>query len=363
MNKLNFIEYLIDQNVLLNVYNSDLKNPLILSVENNAIDCLDYIVKYYKDYIDHKDKNGNSALIIACYFGYKECVEILLSNGANPNIQNNVGSTSAHLTSNIDILRLLIQYGCDITLLDNYNRSIVFSNCLNGNSEIVDYLLDLHISFLYEKDVYKNTLFHAACFNNSYNTVEVLLKYSNDFSCINESLCSPIDVLPRNLSDKIRDLLLSYKNNNNVGLTKINSHPKLLTKNYEKLASLYKLEKPYCYSTFILQPELIGLCLFCNKNKSDIVFFPCEHCCICSVYLLLLYKKCKEKYKFGPEFELNRCCCIFINIIVCSEIISKVNNVNDNNDFTYSDNNKRLDNKFKEAFRLSARELNKIKKK
>ena len=66
--------------------------------------------------INIKDKYGNTALIIASYYGYKKCVKTLLYAKADPNIRNNKDISALDLAMEkgyTDIVKLLRRFGAE----------------------------------------------------------------------------------------------------------------------------------------------------------------------------------------------------------------------------------------------------------
>ena len=74
-----------------------------------------------KNLIETKDKENNTALILASKFGYIEVVKILIENGANINAKNNDNSTALIEASSFyyETVKILIENGADINSKDN----------------------------------------------------------------------------------------------------------------------------------------------------------------------------------------------------------------------------------------------------
>lgn len=103
---LDYVEKMIRSNNI-NIKNKKGDSLLHMSVKNDYIDIV-YILLYEGIFVNILDINGNTALH---FVKSKECTELLLSNGVNPNIQNSKGDTPLHtITKNLDLLNTPIRY-------------------------------------------------------------------------------------------------------------------------------------------------------------------------------------------------------------------------------------------------------------
>lgn len=81
-------------------------------------------------------------------------------------------------------------------------------------------------------------------------------------------------------------------------------------KDYENMARLYRIERPYS------DPSFPALCLLCHKNYAQDVFFPCEHHCVC--------RQCIHKEHICEESMLTRVPDAYINCSLCAAIIKRI---------------------------------------
>lgn len=99
------------------------------------------------------------------------------------NARDSSGSTSLHesiKSKNLEITKLLIKLGADITIVDDVKQNILHIAAAVGNIDTVQYVLECNLI-----DVQSEALFHitplvAAKRNAQYDIVELLLKYSSD---------------------------------------------------------------------------------------------------------------------------------------------------------------------------------------
>ena len=94
--------------------------------------------------MNSQDVGGWSALHEAAYAGREDFIELLLSSGANVNIQNSDGATpifTAAQYGNVSCLKLLLKNGGDINLLTVDNASPLFIAAQEGFTSCINVLL------------------------------------------------------------------------------------------------------------------------------------------------------------------------------------------------------------------------------
>ena len=139
-------------------------------------DILQELQRGDKTNIDKLDKAGAAALHYACKYAKKKIVEVLLYNGANPNIENKDKNTPLHLAVQHDKVKIPI-------------------------------LLLLTGAYAYKdaENKYKFTPLHYAASKGNIAAVEILLAIGADKNVINHAGKKPVDLTT---DDAIRRLLL-----------------------------------------------------------------------------------------------------------------------------------------------------------
>jgi len=122
----------------INERNKNGISPIILIIRSNNILVLKFLIRQKIDIINIniKDNSGNIPLHEACMIS-KEMVEILI-NKSDINIQNKYGDSplyNACIRKNIEIIKLLLQNGADINIINNYDGNTI----LHGICEEIDY--------------------------------------------------------------------------------------------------------------------------------------------------------------------------------------------------------------------------------
>jgi len=138
---LNIIKYLIKKGAKTDINNStgnSLLNIVCKTESKESLEILNYFIKELKIDINSKDKNGNTPLLIACYFGNIEIISKLLESGANINIQNNYGDSPLMIScffKNKKIIQKLKKNGADENILNNYGYSVLKIKGINNNNK------------------------------------------------------------------------------------------------------------------------------------------------------------------------------------------------------------------------------------
>ena len=68
---------------------------------------------------------GRTALMYACFGGHTECVELLLSNHADPNIRNHVGNYCFEYAQTCTFYEILIFVTCMKGLIQRHTRTFL----------------------------------------------------------------------------------------------------------------------------------------------------------------------------------------------------------------------------------------------
>lgn len=93
--------------------------------------------------INQRNTNGWTALKLAARRSLEKCVEVLLSNGADPNIADNEQFTSFHnAVISVDILKLLLSKCTDINAKNNKGETPLYIAVEKNSVECVMSLLE-----------------------------------------------------------------------------------------------------------------------------------------------------------------------------------------------------------------------------
>jgi uncharacterized protein len=120
---------------------------------NGFVDVVQCLLSTGNIHINSSDNHGRTALHNAVWgsaggrLGEKcgvsdtdspECAQLLLEHGADPNFKDNTGNTPLNIacsTFGVNWLRLLISFGADINIKNNYGTTPFLSACFRGNYE------------------------------------------------------------------------------------------------------------------------------------------------------------------------------------------------------------------------------------
>ena len=114
-------------------------NLVCKTESEKSLEIINYLIKNTKIDINSKDKNGNTPLLMACYFRNNEIILKLLENGADPNKQNIFGNTPliiSYYFKNEKVIQELIKKGADKSIQNKYGNnylSIAQNNNNNNN--------------------------------------------------------------------------------------------------------------------------------------------------------------------------------------------------------------------------------------
>ncbi len=179
--------------------------------------------KKYKKDINFVDKHGYTALDLAVIHNSPEIVEILLENGANPNIKDKNGYTPLHravIRYSYKIVYLLLKYGADPNIKDKHGYTPLHRAVIEQDPKLVELLLK-HKADPNIKDSHGFTpLERAFMFEDidmAYKIGNLLLKYNADPFVTDRRGRNLFEKLSsaKGESKKLLQLLIKYANKKN----------------------------------------------------------------------------------------------------------------------------------------------------
>lgn len=103
---------------------------------------LDYVKDCFnKDFVNMKNHQGITPLMIAVMRSYKDIAEFLIKNGEDVNAQNNAGATPlmyACFENNLGMVKLLVKYGADVNAKTKYGTPLTSTE----DEDIEKFLID-----------------------------------------------------------------------------------------------------------------------------------------------------------------------------------------------------------------------------
>lgn len=139
------LQELLSHNADANYQNNNKINALYMAVLKKDVVMVKMLIKHIKN-VDIRSRNGATPLHVACNFQLTEIVKVLLEHGASQNIPENEYDFYpifySVVQNDIDITKLLIDYGADPNNQDYVGNTIVHYAILNNHFAILDYLME-----------------------------------------------------------------------------------------------------------------------------------------------------------------------------------------------------------------------------
>lgn len=138
------LQELLSHGADANYKNNENMNSLHLAVLKKDVTIVKMLVKYIKN-INARTNAGSTALHYACNFQQLEIVKILLENGASQDIAEFEYDLYpifyAVVQNNIEITKLLVNYGANPNHQDYVANTIIHYAIMNIHIEILDYII------------------------------------------------------------------------------------------------------------------------------------------------------------------------------------------------------------------------------
>jgi hypothetical protein len=166
--------------LILMIISADPRSSLVRAVAEGDTKAISKLLNRSSLQINQKVNYKGSetyALLEAVRTGNIEIVELLLKNGADPNLQAFEPTiVIASKIGNCKIVEMLIKYGANIESKIYYDSNALILSAAEGHDRIVDILLKAGANI--NAKGREGTAIQEACYNKKYSTVKVLLKYN-----------------------------------------------------------------------------------------------------------------------------------------------------------------------------------------
>ncbi|XP_039528150.1 palmitoyltransferase akr1 [Pimephales promelas] len=149
------------------------------STQRGEIDQINHLLQQDRGVLKQKGWGGFTALHFAALHGNRPVAELLLNNGADPNIPCDAGQTPFHFAcrnGNIYIMHKMMQHGADLQILDEQGKSSLHHAVGGGSVIASQYLWETGMFRFSDADNYQVTPLHLAASTGNTDVVRYLLR-------------------------------------------------------------------------------------------------------------------------------------------------------------------------------------------
>ncbi|MEP7236558.1 MAG: ankyrin repeat domain-containing protein [Ferruginibacter sp.] len=148
---------------------------LIEAVRNNDISEVKSFLQKGAD-VNAYDDDSDNVLINAAMYASADCMKLLLTNKANPNLANKYGQTPLMVSTNdLNKVKLLVRFGAQINDTAKSGNNALLIACENyGTHDVIIWLLDHGANPLQKRWSAETALMRAALFADT-ATINILL--------------------------------------------------------------------------------------------------------------------------------------------------------------------------------------------
>ena len=199
------LECLLEHRCNVNVKGRFDETPLHYASEDANEPIMRLLLQYGSDIIA-KDRAGKTPLMTAVMRkGNSKALRFLLAKGSPCESVDVFGRTALHLASDGDIARILVDNGADMNREDRNGQTALAMACFNRNTETARFLID-NGSNIHLQDAFGNAPLHYAVQENLVGVVSHLLKQGADVLVQNAGGVTPHDMAIRYRNHQILDL-------------------------------------------------------------------------------------------------------------------------------------------------------------
>ncbi|XP_041734885.1 palmitoyltransferase akr1 [Coregonus clupeaformis] len=165
-------------------------------VDGDIFDCIQrgnvehcaHIIQHDRSILKEKGWGGFSPLHFASLHGNRAMVDLLLSNGADPNLTCDAGMTAFHFAcrhGNVYVMHQMMQHGADLRMVDHQGKTALHHGVCGGNIVAMQYLWETGMFRWCDGDMYHVTPLHLAADTGNTEVVRYLLR---DKRCMVETV-------------------------------------------------------------------------------------------------------------------------------------------------------------------------------
>lgn len=248
-NKTEVVNYLIEQGALINVTDHKISSPLIAAAMNSNVEIMDILIAHGADLELRSKKKAMTVLAWCAAESVIDSMEYLLLHGADLEARGEWGFTPlmvaiaresiasiAYLVEKgavinvsgvdhpvmlaieigrLDIVKLLIEHGADLTHRDGKGRTYLHYAAVKGSLPLVKYFLKIGLS-LNDRGDDGNTVLLEAAENNRLDIVTYIITEEQGFdpSAKNNEGKTALDFAAEEKNSEMMALLKAYINKN-----------------------------------------------------------------------------------------------------------------------------------------------------
>ena len=193
---------------------------LQLCALNNFPDCIEYLLSIGADTQLDSDNDGSTAFHLACWGGSLEAVKLLLPSKDTLFERNQKGYTGLHFAcaaGKEDIYRCLIDLGADSSLVNREGYTPMLLAACNGQTDAVKFLIDNKHANVNDVNAIGASALHMACAGNYVSLTNYLLSVDANIYKKDQKGRYPIDFCKKSKSD-CRKIINDYVRKKGPGI-------------------------------------------------------------------------------------------------------------------------------------------------
>ena len=170
--------------------------------------------------LDAQDKNGRTALLLACIYRQQEAVQVLLEARSNTNIADNKGNSSlsaaAHSFCRKRIIQAIIDHGANVNAINKEKCTALMRACKQGHSVAIHVLLKAGSDTNIADNFGDTCLMHAVARGCSKKVLQEIIDHDANMNATNDENNTALMVACRQRHTDAIHGLLKAKSDTNI---------------------------------------------------------------------------------------------------------------------------------------------------
>lgn len=183
------VDHLLQLKIDINGYDKNGKTALIVACENGNKKLVEYLIQNDVD-INKSDENGNIPIITACNNFNRSLLRILIENNVNLNVTDKEGNSPLIIECqnlfSSDLIESFINHGANVNVINQHGCTALMKACENTKENFENFLIKHGSEIANQEDPNGYVFLGISCEKRNENIIKLLVEHGADINVVDE---------------------------------------------------------------------------------------------------------------------------------------------------------------------------------